>query len=86
VGARAQHRPSYREFCGQLRKWRIDAGLTQRDVAAALGKPHSFVHKSELGERRVDVLEFIDLCRAMGLDPASSLKLLESRALKSRKT
>jgi hypothetical protein len=43
--------------------------MTQREVAEKLGKPHSFVHKCEIGERRLDPLEFIDLCRAMGLDP-----------------
>lgn len=40
-----------------LRAARHDAGLTLTDVAAALGRPHSFVSKSELGERRLDPID-----------------------------
>ncbi len=48
--------------------------MTQRDVAEKLGKPHSFVHKSEIGERRLDVLEFIAFCRAIGREPAEAIQ------------
>ena len=51
--------------------------MTQRDVAEKLGKPHSFVHKSEIGERRLDVLEFIAFCKAIGRDPAKSITQLD---------
>lgn len=53
--------------------------MTQRELATKLGKPHSFVHKSEIGERRLDPLEFIDICRALGRDPAKSLSVAEHR-------
>jgi hypothetical protein len=46
VGARAQHRPAYRQFCTLLRAWRLEAGLTEREVAATLGKPHSFTSQN----------------------------------------
>ena len=45
------------------------AGLTQRDLAARLKRPHSFIGRIEAGERRVDVIEFIEIARVMGLDP-----------------
>jgi len=48
---------------------REQAGLTQRDLAARLKRPHSFVGRIEAGERRVDVIEFIEIARVMGLDP-----------------
>jgi transcriptional regulator with XRE-family HTH domain len=54
---------------------REQAGLTQRDLAARLKRPHSFVGRIEAGERRVDVIEFIEIARVMGLDP----KLLFAR-------
>jgi transcriptional regulator with XRE-family HTH domain len=79
VGARALHRPAYRAFCALLRTWREEVGMTQRELATKLGKPHSFVHKSEIGERRLDPLEFIDICRALGRDPAKSLSVAEHR-------
>jgi len=41
----------------RLRQARKEAGLTQVEVAARLGKPQSFVSKCESGERRVDVVE-----------------------------
>lgn len=49
----------YKSFLRALRKARVDAGLTQVDVARALGKPQSFVSKCESGERRVDVVELM---------------------------
>lgn len=51
--------------------------MTQRDVAAALGKPPSFVAKIEVGERRLDVLEFIAICRAAGVNPAELLTSID---------
>ena len=51
-----------------LRQLRLDRGLTQRELAALLKRPHSFVHKSEIGERRIDPLEFIEICRALKLE------------------
>lgn len=54
---------AYQRFLRQLRKAREQAGLTQRDVARALGKPPSFVAKCENGERRVDVVELLRFAR-----------------------
>lgn len=48
---------SYRHLLKQLKQARLDAGLTQVQVADALGQPQSFVSKCESGERRVDVVE-----------------------------
>jgi ribosome-binding protein aMBF1 (putative translation factor) len=55
---------AYQRFLRQLRKAREEAGLTQREVARALGKPPSFVAKCENGERRVDVVELSRFARA----------------------
>jgi transcriptional regulator with XRE-family HTH domain len=52
-----------------LVRTRKAAGLTQQDLAGRLGRPQSFVSKVELGERRLDVIEFLELCRAIGVDP-----------------
>lgn len=53
----SDHRQRYEHFLKRLRQARKNAGLSQYDVAAALGKPQSFVSKVETGERRVDVIE-----------------------------
>ena len=65
--AKAQHAPRYRYLPGLLRRFREDAGLTQRDLATKLKVTHVFVHKSEIGERRVDIAEFMDWCVACGV-------------------
>ncbi len=50
---------AYRLFLTRLREARLPAGLTQAEVAAKLGRPHSYISKCESGERRVDVTEAI---------------------------
>ena len=47
----------YREFLERLRAARLEAALTQEEVARELAKPQSYVSKCESGERRVDVVE-----------------------------
>ena len=59
----------YRRLRALLRAARRNRGVTQAEVAQALGQPQSFMSKFESGERRLDVMEFIDLCKALGVDP-----------------
>lgn len=51
------HSKQYQQFLKTLKAARLDAGLTQADVAKKLKKPQSYVSKCESGERRVDVVE-----------------------------
>lgn len=71
----------YTERYGSLRSVLITerkkAGLSQQALANKLGKPQSFVSKFEMGERRLDVIEFLEIIRAIGVDPCSVLKILE---------
>jgi transcriptional regulator with XRE-family HTH domain len=50
-----------------LRKVRRELGLRQVDVARLLGEPQSFVSKFESGERRLDLPELEQICKAMGV-------------------
>ncbi|MFZ7338035.1 helix-turn-helix domain-containing protein [Comamonas jiangduensis] len=56
-----------------LAKKRKSKGLHQIDVAKALQRPQSFVSKYENGERKIDVIDFIQICRSMNIDPTSIL-------------
>jgi transcriptional regulator with XRE-family HTH domain len=67
-------------FCDLLVKARKSAGLTQHQLAKRLRRPQSFVAKYEGGERRIDVLEFIEICKALEADPNKLLKILLQRA------
>lgn len=59
-----------------LRDLREKARLTQADVANLLNKPQSFVAKYEGGERRLSVIEFVDVVRALGLEPIAAMRQL----------
>jgi transcriptional regulator with XRE-family HTH domain len=52
---------------------RSQARLTQTELARRLGRPQSFVSKYENGERRLDILEFIDVCTALETDSCEML-------------
>ena len=68
----------YRKMCYKMRvllkQWRLDAGLTQRGLGERLRKPASYVYKVEAGARRIDPLEFVQWCRACGVDPLKKLE------------
>jgi transcriptional regulator with XRE-family HTH domain len=63
------HTPEYRALRAELRRIRGNAGLSQRDLAARLRVPHSWVAKIENGERRIDLIEFCWFASACGADP-----------------
>ena len=66
----------YRRLLLQLAETRQDAGLTQAQVAKAMGKPQSFVSKVESGERRLDVIELFDFLRVLKREPIEFVRML----------
>ncbi len=66
--------PEHVYLCQRLRQARLDAGLTQADLAERLDKPQSFVAKVETKERRLDVIEFaMWMAACEGLDGVSEI-------------
>lgn len=63
-------------FCEHIRSLRATAGMTQRDLAEALGREHGMVGRIELGERRVDFVEAFALFQALGADPVQEASAL----------
>lgn len=61
--------PEYDRFKRLLIEARKASGLTQADVAQVLGRPQSYVSKYERGERRLDIIEFLAVADAIGIDP-----------------
>jgi transcriptional regulator with XRE-family HTH domain len=61
------HTAAYRRFLVRLKEARQAAGLTQEYVAERLGKPQSWVSKSESGERRVDAVELHEFAKLYGI-------------------
>lgn len=68
----------YQQFLRYLIAERKKAGLTQNGLAQRLQKPQSFVSKYETGERRLDVAEFIQIARAIGLSPSRIIEQIEN--------
>lgn len=59
----------YRNLIVALVDERKKSGMTQATLAKALGTHQQFVSRYETGERRLDVMEFVDVARSLGLDP-----------------
>lgn len=69
------HSVEHRRLTGWLKEQRKAQGLTMRELAARLDTPHSFIGKVEQGERRLDVLEFIQYCKALRVSPIDGLRV-----------
>jgi transcriptional regulator with XRE-family HTH domain len=73
------HTPEQDAFCELVIAARKKAGLTQEKLAKRLKRHQSFVAKYEIGERRLDVIEFVTIIRAMGADPVRLLRSLVTK-------
>jgi Predicted transcriptional regulator len=84
--ARSTHHPNYQSLLTLLRDLREQAGVTQHALAESLGNTQTFISKVERGERRIDVVEFIEICDALGADPVLAFReYLKRRSLLGRK-
>jgi len=66
--ARGIHDERYKRLIETLTAARRTAGISQIELAKRLGTRQQFVSKFESGERRLDVVELVDIGRALGLD------------------
>ena len=73
------HSTQYQMLISWLKDAREAQGLTMRDLAKILEVPHSFVGKVEQCERRIDVIEYMAYCRALGLSPVDGISYLEKQ-------
>lgn len=70
----------YRALVHRLADRRRALGMTQQVLAERLGLHKQFVSRFELGERRLDVVEFADVARALGLSPEGLVADLPEQA------
>jgi transcriptional regulator with XRE-family HTH domain len=68
----------YERFQHLLIQAREGAGLSQQDVANRLGRHQTYVSKCERGERRMDLIEFLEIAQVIGFDPHKFIKKLKS--------
>lgn len=66
---RSRASPRHERLRQILVEARTAAGLTQTELARRLQRPQSFVSKYESGERRLDVVELVEISEALGRRP-----------------
>ncbi|WP_375494937.1 multiprotein-bridging factor 1 family protein [uncultured Nostoc sp.] len=66
----------YNRFCQLLIEARKAAKLTQAELSAKLELPQSYVSKYERGERRLDVIEFLQVAQILEIDPLAFIEEL----------
>ncbi|MEH2167610.1 MAG: helix-turn-helix transcriptional regulator [Nostoc sp.] len=66
----------YDRFRQLLIEARKAAKLTQAELSAKLKLPQSYVSKYERGERRLDVIEFLQVAQVLEIDPLAFIKEL----------
>jgi transcriptional regulator with XRE-family HTH domain len=54
------------------------AGLTQAELAKLLGEYQSYVARIESGQRRIDVVELLDIAKALNFDATKAVKRIEN--------
>ena len=59
----------HRALCTIIVEARRAAKLSQHELAAQLKYSQTQIARIEIGERRIDVVEFLDIARALRLDP-----------------
>jgi transcriptional regulator with XRE-family HTH domain len=69
--------PQYERFRALLVQARKGAGLTQYDLAQRLERPQSYVSKYENGERRLDLIEFLNLAAVLNIDVVTFIEALQ---------
>ncbi|GAB6846611.1 helix-turn-helix domain-containing protein [Paraburkholderia kururiensis] len=70
------HHPRYQALQSHLKALRQGAGFTQIQLAERLGVHQTYLSKIERGERYMDVLLYLDWCRACGAEPDAAIKAL----------
>jgi transcriptional regulator with XRE-family HTH domain len=73
-----QQYEKFRQLLGQYRQSRA---MTQVQLAEALNCPQSFVSKYESGERKLDLIEFLEIAAVLQIDPCELIKNIRSEAL-----
>lgn len=84
MGVKSIRTDEYSALLRRLVSARKEAGVTQQELAARLGRPQSFVSKYERQERRLDVIEFIGICRVLGMSASDIVRELEGRSVPER--
>lgn len=76
--AKTIYRTEYRLVVNRLREAREALGISQTELAMRLGRNQQWVSLMESGSRRLDVIEFVEVCHSLELDPVLPLADVEA--------
>ena len=66
-----------------LRAWlkskREEKGLSLREVGELVGRHHSVIGKMEQDRRKIEVIEFVEYCEALGINPQEGIDVILKR-------
>jgi len=74
LSRRSVHDKQYQRILKQLVEARLEANISQEELARMIGSNQSHVSKIERGERRLDAVQLGEICRALKLSPATVLQ------------
>ena len=75
--------PGHLALIAALKQARANAGLTQSQLAERLKRPQSFIAKYENGERRIEVVELVQIANAIGCDPCEVIMAVSNAEAES---
>jgi transcriptional regulator with XRE-family HTH domain len=70
---------AHRELFTAVVEMRKRAGMTQRQLADSVGREQNYIGRIETGQRRIDLVEWVGICRACGVDPEVEIAKLVKR-------
>lgn len=78
--AASTHHRDYQLFISALKDARVGADVTQQELADRINNTQTFISKVERGERRLDLVETIEICEALGINPSAFIiRYIEER-------
>lgn len=83
--AKTIYREEYRLVVNRLRETREALDLSQTELAERIGHTQQWVSQVESGSRRLDVIEFAEICLALGADPSMVLAPVAEALAQPRK-
>ena len=73
------YNPDYEALILWLKTARKSSGLTMRDLCQLLDCSIGYVQKIENGLHRIDALQLVRYCEAIGVDAHEGIKILEKK-------
>jgi transcriptional regulator with XRE-family HTH domain len=73
------HRPKYRLFIELLKEFRVNKGVQQKELAKMIKSEQTVISKYEHFVRRIDFVEFLDICEALNVSVITFVKEFKKR-------